>query len=144
MTVDPHQQEIKELYLSRSKVTHKVQDRIELYQTLIDQAEKYSLPAYAACFRGYLAWIKKDFGQALSYFREAIQTDGALPYPWHGQGNVYYYDLKKLDKAKECFEKAIDLDDTYAFPWNSLGVVYKYLKQNVKAIECYEKANRIG
>lgn len=139
MTADPHQQEIKELYLSRSKVIQKVQDRIELYQTLIDLAEKYSLPALAACFRGFLAWVKKDFDQALSHFQEATRLDEALPYPWYGLANVYH-DLEAYDQAKHCYEKAIELDHTWAFPWNGLGVLYRELKEYEQAMKCFERA----
>jgi len=139
MSAEQHQQEIKELFLSKYKVTHKVSDRIELFQTLIDLAEKYSLPAYAACFRGYLAWLKKEYDQALSHFQESTQIDKSLPYPWYGIGNVYVC-LEQNDQALKSYEKAIELDENYVYPWNGLGNVYYDLKQNDQALKCYEKA----
>jgi tetratricopeptide (TPR) repeat protein len=142
MTTEKHQQEIIELYLSRSKVTHKVQDRIELFQTLIDQAEKNSLPALAACFKGSLAWVNKDFDQSLSHFQEAIRLDESLSLAWNGLG-IVHSKLKQYDKAKKCYEKAIELNNTYSYPWNSLGNLHSYLKQYDKAKECYEKALKL-
>ena len=68
MTVEKHQQEIKELYLSQSKVAHKFQDRIELYQTLNDLAEKYPLPAYVAWYK--LLGSKKFMTRQLAIFKK--------------------------------------------------------------------------
>ena len=77
---------ILELFLSKYKSTYSLEDRINLFQTLVSMAEKYSLDTLAVCFLGYLSWVKGDYNQALAFFQKAIQQNETLSYVWHGLG----------------------------------------------------------
>ena len=57
---------------------------------------------------------------------------------------VIHYQLKELDKARDCFLRASRLKPDFARALTNLGACYNEAKNNERAIECYHKALKIN
>lgn len=137
--VNETKERIAKKFLIDLKWAQSQDEKIAVYESLIKESDKYNLPAYSECFRGYVKWLKRDYIEAVEHFKKSIKLDARSAFPWNGLGNVYVY-LNNHREAIECYKNAIDIDPNFAYSWNGLGYVYDQLENYKEAIECYKKS----
>jgi len=84
-------------------------------------------------------FLLKTYESAIPYFKESIQKNPDLAYPYNGLGNVSY-DKKEYDEAIYWHKAAIEKDPDYAYPYNGLGNVFYARKEYDEAINWYKAA----
>jgi tetratricopeptide (TPR) repeat protein len=81
---------------------------------------------------------KREYDEAIEYFKKAIELDSQGVSAYNNLGNAYY-NKKEYDRAIDYFKKAIELDPKNKYAYTLLGYVYSDKDQYDKAIECYKK-----
>lgn len=83
--------------------------------------------------------FRKDYEQAESLYRRAIELDPKFSWSWYGLGNVLY-EAGRKDEAEAAYRLAIELGPKFAFPWNNLGNVLWKTGRKDEAEAAYRKA----
>lgn len=91
--------------------------------------------------RGKAERSGKDFSEAISYYRQALEHNDKDPWAWVNLGSVYS-ELKNYPKALECYEKAIGVWPDCAEAYNNIGIIYYNMGRYDLAAENFEKAVR--
>jgi tetratricopeptide (TPR) repeat protein len=86
--------------------------------------------------------FRKDYAQAESLFRRAIDVDPKFALSWNGLGNVLAETGRK-DEAEAAYRKAIELDPNLVSSLNGLGNVLSNIGRNDEAEAAYRKATEL-
>ena len=89
--------------------------------------------------RADLQMIRKNYGQAIELYQQALQfsPDNAVLLNKIG---IAYHQLTQLTEAQKYYERATRAQPAYAQAWNNLGTVYYARKNYRRAIRHYERA----
>ncbi|MEK7068949.1 MAG: tetratricopeptide repeat protein [Patescibacteria group bacterium] len=77
-------------------------------------------------------------GEAVKAYRQAIDLDPKIAYPYNGLGSALD-DLGRHKEAVEAYRQAIGIDPKYVHAYNGLGHALRSLGHNEEAIKAYEK-----
>ena len=81
------------------------------------------------------------YDEAEQAYRQAIELDKKIAYPWNGLGNLLKNHLRRYDEAEQAYRKAIELDEKSALPWYGLGnLLTNHLQRYDEAEQAYRKA----
>lgn len=105
------------------------------------------LKAQELLAQGELAYLRKDYDQALDRFQQAhAQSGGALPeslFAIYGLSNVYLA-RNHLSKAVEAYQRAIKEKPDFALAYKRLGDTYSRQRKSQAALDLYGKAQKYG
>jgi tetratricopeptide (TPR) repeat protein len=112
----------------------------------LDRSQKTGgLRAPVIFYQGICDYGEKDYGTALSRFREAL---AAGPAP-EDLGRVLFYkgsclkELERFDEAAEVLREAVAADPDDLANYNLLGFCYYKLKRHEEAVACFLRAVEI-
>ncbi len=80
----------------------------------------------------------------MNCFKQSLELDDKLAYPWTGIGYIYLTRDNNLENAKKCFEKSLGLDEKYVSAWNNLGLVAGRQGDYNEAFRCFNTATSIN
>jgi tetratricopeptide (TPR) repeat protein len=96
--------------------------------------------------KGFEAYIKKSYDDALDEFKKSIEANPSNPSPYSNIGYLYY-DRGNLNMAYEYQKKALDIDPNFANAHYGLAVIFKAwgdLKNEKKHLLEYLKIEPLG
>jgi len=132
-------------YESPEEIEERIVLRERLLAELPETEEATAARAEMHYTLGGLYWARREFEQALEYFRQALELarqlgdERLVTWAHNGLGNVYY-DLGRYEEAIAEYERAIELDPKLPYPHNGLGNAYRQLGRYEEAIAEYERA----
>lgn len=85
---------------------------------------------------------KKDYKNALKYYKKAVKIDDNFAFTWDNIGLTYRY-LGEYDNAISAYEKSIEINPYGKFPLQNIAIAYSYNKQFDKAVLAYEKLSKL-
>ncbi|UCE36682.1 MAG: tetratricopeptide repeat protein [Thermoplasmata archaeon] len=88
---------------------------------------------------GNRAFAKRDYYDALSYFKKATDLKPNYDAAWYMKGLIFN-NLKRYQEALEAFMKALESNIENEEAWYSLGLVLYSLGRYDEELECYDKA----
>lgn len=94
---------------------------------------------------GSAAWLRKDYGRAISFFTAALAAnqDRKIAFQIYSSRASSYYEKGELRKALSDLTASIQLNPKSAIAYLGRGHVYKDLGDNHKAINDYTMAIRL-
>jgi eukaryotic-like serine/threonine-protein kinase len=74
---------------------------------------------------GRLAFLQKNYSQAIADFQRSIQLDSSWALPYNSLGRAYL-NANKNDKTrvKEQYRRATEVEPNWYIPWSNLGALY--------------------
>jgi superkiller protein 3 len=100
--------------------------------------------AAAYCNMGVAYNRLKNYTQAIKYYQKALSIDPNDEIVYLQMG-VAYTNLGDFTQALSYLQKAVSIDPNFAKPYSIMGLIYLYqMRSKRKAIECYQKAARLG
>lgn len=84
-----------------------------------------------------------DYPLAISYYREALAKDSALPSAWNNMGLVYYK-TGRYREALEAFENASKIGEPNADIFFNMGLVYYKMGDLIEARRAFARALEIN
>lgn len=89
--------------------------------------------------RGDIAMARKNYRDAIDYYRQASQTAVIL-----NKIGIAFHQQNELGQAKRHYQHAIKLDHKYSEAVNNLGTVYYAEKNYGRAVKQYNKALKLS
>jgi len=94
-------------------------------------------------------WLKKieefkkikKFEECLKYADKIKEIDDAKNKPefWYKKG-IAYSEIQEFENALLCFDKDLELNEPNFDTLYQKGIIFYFLKKNIEAIECFNKA----
>lgn len=100
-----------------------------------DRNKEIALDYYG---KGSYEMEKKNYYQAIEYFKESLKYDPNNYTTYNQLGNCYDY-INQFDDAILCYQKSIEIKEN-AIAYNNLGNSYTNSSEYQKAEEMYKKA----
>jgi tetratricopeptide (TPR) repeat protein len=122
-----------------------IEKELQEYQKLIAINPNYVAPQILATTYtglGKLSSSRHDLGNALKYFKKAIDIEPKNPFNHDNIANLYSR-LTQISAAKKHFNIAIELDPENSYSYINIGDLYRKTGELNKAINSYDKALHI-
>ena len=87
-------------------------------------------------------YLRRNYGQALTSYSNAIRMDSRLYEAYNGRGLTYYY-MRRLNEAVNDFSQAIALKSDFANAYNNRGMAYGAAGQYQNAAQDLQTAARL-
>ena len=80
---------------------------------------------------------KKDYDNAIKYYKEEITKENFYPYAYYNLGIIYKDRYQDYEKAKECYIECLKYLKNDSSLWYNLGCAYVLLNDFVNATDCF-------
>lgn len=136
------EEKIRKRYLEEYKLRSERDERIYLFNELINEVENAhddNLAKYSLFFKGMIFVLQGSYYEAIYSFEESLKIDNNFSFSNHGLGYAYR-ELGEYGMSEIHYEKAFELDGTFTHPLIGLGFLYTEINRYDDAEEHYKKA----